>query len=78
MTKEKLAGPWQLVSFKATAGDKISYPVGEHPGGFIEITPHEVLGYEAGNVAASVRGDGTNPHTMEFGRKRTNGDGHGE
>src|SRR2546430_15874738 len=22
----------------------------------------------AGNVAASVRGDGTNPHTMEFGR----------
>ena len=23
---------------------------------------------KAGNVAASVRGDGTNPHTMEFGR----------
>ena len=39
MTKEKLAGPWQLVSFKATAGDKVSYPLGEHPGGYIEITP---------------------------------------
>ena len=23
---------------------------------------------KAGNIAASVRGDGTNPHTMEFGR----------
>ena len=39
MTKEKLVGPWQLVSFKATAGDKVSYPLGEHPGGYIEITP---------------------------------------
>jgi hypothetical protein len=39
MTKEKLAGPWQLVSFKTTAGDKVSYPLGEHPGGYIEITP---------------------------------------
>jgi hypothetical protein len=39
MTKQKLVGPWQLVSFKATAGDKVSYPLGEHPGGYIEITP---------------------------------------
>jgi hypothetical protein len=39
MTKEKLVGPWQLASFKATAGDKVSYPLGEHPGGYIEITP---------------------------------------
>src|SRR6478752_8519988 len=39
MTKEKLLGPWQLVSFKATAGDKVSYPLGEHPGGYVEITP---------------------------------------
>jgi hypothetical protein len=39
MTKEKLIGPWRLVSFKATAGDKVTYPLGEHPGGFIEITP---------------------------------------
>ena len=39
MTKEKVIGPWQCVSFKATAGDKVSYPLGERPGGFIEITP---------------------------------------
>ena len=39
MTKEKLIGPWQLASFKATAGDKISYPLGEHPVGYTEITP---------------------------------------
>jgi Lipocalin-like domain len=38
-TKEQVVGPWQCVSFKATAGDKVSYPLGEHPGGFIEITP---------------------------------------
>jgi uncharacterized protein GlcG (DUF336 family) len=25
---------------------------------------------KAGNVAASLRGDGTNPHTMEFGRMK--------
>jgi hypothetical protein len=37
--KEKLVGPWQLVSFKATVGDKVSYPLGEHPVGYIEITP---------------------------------------
>jgi lipocalin-like protein len=39
LTKEKLAGPWRLVSFKASTGDKVSYPLGEHPGGYIEITP---------------------------------------
>ena len=39
MTKEELVGSWRLVSFKATVGDKVSYPLGEHPGGYIEITP---------------------------------------
>jgi Lipocalin-like domain len=39
MTKEKLAGAWRLVFFKATTGDKVSYPLGEQPGGYIEITP---------------------------------------
>jgi hypothetical protein len=48
MTKEKLIGPWQLVSFKATAGDKVSYPLGEHPGGYTEITPtrYWVMGFD--------------------------------
>ena len=39
MTKEELVGSWRLVSFKATVGDNVSYPLGEHPGGYIEITP---------------------------------------
>ena len=37
--EDKLVGAWRLVSFKATAGDKVSYPLGEHPGGYVEITP---------------------------------------
>jgi Lipocalin-like domain len=36
MTKEKLVGSWRLVSYKATAADKISYPLAA---GYIEITP---------------------------------------
>jgi hypothetical protein len=39
MTKDRLLGSWQLVSFKATAGDQISYPLGEHPGGYIGFAP---------------------------------------
>jgi lipocalin-like protein len=39
MTKEKLLGGWQLVSFKAMTGEKLGYPLGEKPGGFIGFTP---------------------------------------
>lgn len=39
MTKEQLAGNWQVVSFKATSGDKVSYPLGENPGGYVGFTP---------------------------------------
>ena len=39
MSKEQLLGPWRLVSFKAAANGKVTYPLGEHPGGYIEITP---------------------------------------
>jgi hypothetical protein len=42
MTKEKLIGPWRLVSFKATAGDKVSYPLGEHVAGYVTITPDRI------------------------------------
>ncbi len=38
-TKDQLIGTWQLVSFKATSGDKTSYPLGEHPGGYSGYTP---------------------------------------
>lgn len=38
MTKDQLVGAWKLVSFKATTGDKVSYPQGEHPSGYIGFT----------------------------------------
>ena len=39
MTKDQLVRTWKLVSFKATTGDQVSYPQGEHPGGYIGFTP---------------------------------------
>jgi hypothetical protein len=34
MTKDQLVGSWQITSFKATAGNQVIYPLGEHPGGY--------------------------------------------
>jgi hypothetical protein len=42
MTKDKLVGTWRLVSLKATAGDQVSYPLGEHPGGLVGYTPSRI------------------------------------
>ena len=38
-TRDQLVGSWQIVSFKATAGDKVGYPLGENPGGYAGFTP---------------------------------------
>ena len=38
MTKAQLVGTWRLVSLKAMSGDKVSYPLGEHPGGYAGYT----------------------------------------
>jgi Lipocalin-like domain len=37
--KNHLVGTWQLVAFKAMSGDKVSYPLGEQPGGYIGFSP---------------------------------------
>jgi hypothetical protein len=37
-TKEQLIGTWLLESFKATTGDNVGLPLGEHPGGYVGIT----------------------------------------
>ena len=42
MTKDQLVGTWQLVSFKATSGNQVSYPLGEHPGGYIGFSPNRL------------------------------------
>jgi len=39
MTADKLVGAWQLISFTATTGDQVTYPLGEHPGGYIGFSP---------------------------------------
>ncbi len=39
MTKDRLVGAWQLVTFTATSGDKVSYPMGEQPGGLVGFSP---------------------------------------
>jgi hypothetical protein len=35
MNKEQLLGTWQILSFRATADNKISSPLGERPSGYI-------------------------------------------
>ncbi len=35
MTPDRVLGTWKVVSFTATASDKVSFPLGEHPAGFI-------------------------------------------
>jgi len=38
-TKDQLIGSWSVVSLEATSGDKVSYPLGEKPAGYVTITP---------------------------------------
>ena len=38
MIADQLIGTWQVVSFKAMTGDKIGYPLGENPAGYIGFT----------------------------------------
>jgi hypothetical protein len=38
-TKEQLFGTWRVVALKATSGDKVSYPLGEQPAGYVSVTP---------------------------------------
>jgi hypothetical protein len=38
-TKDQLLGTWRVVSLTATTGDKVNHPLGEHPAGYVSITP---------------------------------------
>ncbi len=38
-TKDQLIGTWRVVTLKAITGDKVSYPLGERPAGYVTITP---------------------------------------
>jgi len=39
ITKSQLAGAWLLKSFKASSGEQVNYPLGEHPGGYVGFSP---------------------------------------
>jgi hypothetical protein len=41
-TKDQLLGTWRLVNLKATSGDKVSYPLGDHPEGYVTMTPDRI------------------------------------
>jgi hypothetical protein len=36
---DQLVGTWKVVTLKATSGDKVSYPLGELPTGYVSLTP---------------------------------------
>ena len=38
-TKDQLIGTWRVLTLKATTGDKVSYPLGQQPAGYVSITP---------------------------------------
>jgi hypothetical protein len=37
--KDQFVGTWKVVVLKATSGDKLSYPLGERPAGYVSVTP---------------------------------------
>jgi hypothetical protein len=39
---KELVGTWKVVAVKATSGDKVNYPLGEKPEGYITITPNRM------------------------------------
>src|SRR5262245_52006283 len=42
MTKDRLVGTWEIGSLKTTSGDRVSYPLGEHPKGYIGFTADRI------------------------------------
>jgi hypothetical protein len=38
-TKDQLVGTWKVIALKAITGDKVSYPTGEQPDGYLGLTP---------------------------------------
>jgi len=39
--KEQILGTWTVNTLKATSGDQVTYPLGEHPSGFVTMTPED-------------------------------------
>jgi len=41
-SKEQLIGTWKVLTLKAITTDKVSYPLGEQPDGYVTITPERM------------------------------------
>jgi hypothetical protein len=41
-TKDQLIGSWKVLSLKATAGEKVAYPLGDQVSGFVTVTPTRI------------------------------------
>ena len=41
-TKDQLIGSWKVLNLKTTAGDKVTYPLGEQVAGYVTITPTRI------------------------------------
>jgi hypothetical protein len=41
-TKQQLVGTWKVVTLKTTSGGKVSNPLGEHPAGYVSVTPTRI------------------------------------
>jgi Lipocalin-like domain len=40
--KDQILGTWKAETLKVTSGGEITYPLGQHPGGFVTITPERM------------------------------------
>jgi hypothetical protein len=40
--KQQILGTWTVDTLKATSGGDITYPLGEHPSGFVTMTPERI------------------------------------
>jgi hypothetical protein len=41
-SKQQLVGTWRVVTLKATSSGKVSNPLGEHPAGYVSVTPTRI------------------------------------
>ena len=41
-TKDQLIGTWKVETLKATTEDKVGYPLGERPTGYVTMTPERI------------------------------------
>jgi Lipocalin-like domain len=41
-TKQQVVGTWKVVTLKTTSAGKVSHPLGDHPAGYVSVTPTRI------------------------------------